>query len=75
MWRLSILNQVSRCCIAALLCRRLVVLCFALGMMLFIIEQYIEPIVENSIGPLRTMVSLETHRAALNGHCVGWYSQ
>lgn len=37
--------------------RRVVVLCFALGLMLFIIEQYIEPIVENSIGPMRTMVS------------------
>ncbi len=43
--------------------RRLVVLCFALGMMLFIIEQYIEPIVENSIGPLRTMVRARSHKS------------
>lgn len=43
------------------------VLLFALGLMLFIIEQYIEPIVENSIGPLRNMVG-----GRVGGAALGW---
>lgn len=35
--------------------RRLVMLCGALGMMLFILEQYMEPTIDNSIRPLREM--------------------
>jgi diacylglycerol O-acyltransferase-1 len=39
--------------------RRVALLCAALGMMLFILEQYIEPTIDNSLRPLQEMVSVQ----------------
>ena len=37
--------------------RRLVMLAAAMALMLFLMEQYIEPTIDNSLRPLRQMVS------------------